>query len=340
MASSRVHPRCRNASNPYHECVEFCFKVIAQQDEQGEAPGAPQHGGPEPSANELPTAFGRAAKRPRPYMQRETAPEPASEEPKQNDSQAGPGSEAPGPGRGEDTGPGGNGASGQDADFGANPTEGMNERQKKLFVLKQKMNNARKLNQTAVVAEKKRAEAPGESRGVSKQKWYDEKKKRLGKELEASGLDMKQAYMLDTVEDAEEKYKKWDKKETPFGWDVFNQKSLYNAYKKRTNDVPYTQEEYEQAKANDPNFYADDSNLQYGQSKAVPQENVDRMVGELKAREEKRKQFSRRRKFHEDKDIDSINERNAHFNRKIERAFGKYTVEIKNNLERGTALPD
>lgn len=76
------------------------------------------------------------------------------------------------------------------------------------------------------------------------------------------------------------------------------------------------------------------------QSKAVPQENVDRMVGELKAREEKRKQFSRRRKFHEDKDIDSINERNAHFNRKIERAFGKYTVEIKNNLERGTALPD
>lgn len=70
-----------------------------------------------------------------------------------------------------------------------------------------------------MVAEKKRAEAPPESRGVSKQKWYEEKKKRIGKELEASGLDMKQAYMLDTVEDAEGKYKKWDKKETPFGWD-------------------------------------------------------------------------------------------------------------------------
>lgn len=76
------------------------------------------------------------------------------------------------------------------------------------------------------------------------------------------------------------------------------------------------------------------------QTKAVPQENVDRMVQELKDRDEKRKQFSRRRKFHEDKDVDSINERNAHFNKKIERAFGKYTVEIKNNLERGTALPD
>lgn len=64
------------------------------------------------------------------------------------------------------------------------------------------------------------------------------------------------------------------------------------------------------------------------------------MVKELKDREEKRNSFSRRRRFHEEKDIDSINDRNEHFNKKIERAFGKYTLEIKNNLERGTALPD
>ncbi|KAF8772101.1 hypothetical protein HU200_006094 [Digitaria exilis] len=69
-------------------------------------------------------------------------------------------------------------------------------------------------------------------------------------------------------------------------------------------------------------------------------ENIDKMVKELKDREEKRQSFSRRRKFNEDKDIDSINDRNEHFNKKIERAFGKYTLEIKNNLERGTALPD
>lgn len=64
------------------------------------------------------------------------------------------------------------------------------------------------------------------------------------------------------------------------------------------------------------------------------------MVKELKDRDEKRKSFSRRRRFHDEKDIDSINDRNEHFNKKIERAFGKYTLEIKNNLERGTALPD
>ena len=75
-------------------------------------------------------------------------------------------------------------------------------------------------------------------------------------------------------------------------------------------------------------------------STEVPQENIDKMVAELEDRDRKRKAFSRRRKFHDEKDIDSINDRNEHFNRKIERAFGKYTVEIKNNLERGTALPD
>ncbi len=76
------------------------------------------------------------------------------------------------------------------------------------------------------------------------------------------------------------------------------------------------------------------------QAPELPEANIDRMVNELVDRGHKRKEFSRRRKFHEERDVDSINDRNEHFNRKIERAFGKYTVEIKNNLERGTALPD
>lgn len=76
------------------------------------------------------------------------------------------------------------------------------------------------------------------------------------------------------------------------------------------------------------------------QPSKIPEKNVDRMVKELQDREAKRASFSRRRKFRDEKDIDSINDRNEHFNKKIERAFGKYTLEIKNNLERGTALPE
>ncbi|KAK1306104.1 hypothetical protein QJS10_CPA10g01295 [Acorus calamus] len=93
-------------------------------------------------------------------------------------------------------------------------------------------------------------------------------------------------------------------------------------------------------KEKDPEFYRDASSLQYGKAPKIPDENIDRMVKELEDRDLKRKAFSRRRRFHEEKDIDSINDRNEHFNKKIERAFGKYTLEIKNNLERGTALPD
>lgn len=53
---------------------------------------------------------------------------------------------------------------------------------------------------------------------------------------------------------------------------------------------------------------------------------------------EKRQKFSRRRAHDEDADIDYINERNAKFNKKLERFYGKYTAEIKQNLERGTAV--
>lgn len=53
---------------------------------------------------------------------------------------------------------------------------------------------------------------------------------------------------------------------------------------------------------------------------------------------EKRSKYSRRRAYNDDSDIDYINERNAKFNKKAERFYGKYTAEIKQNLERGTAV--
>ena len=36
---------------------------------------------------------------------------------------------------------------------------------------------------------------------------------------------------------------------------------------------------------------------------------------------------------------DGINDGNSKFNAKLDRHYGKYTKEIKANLERGTALP-
>ena len=50
-----------------------------------------------------------------------------------------------------------------------------------------------------------------------------------------------------------------------------------------------------------------------------------------------RKKFSRRR-AQVGGDVDYINDRNRAFNKRVERAYGEYTTEIKQNLERGSAL--
>ena len=81
-----------------------------------------------------------------------------------------------------------------------------------------------------MVAEKKRMEAPSESRGISKQKWLEERKKKIGKLLDANGLDLQKAYMLDTQEAAEAKYKKWEKDPAPFGWDGMLQTATYSFF--------------------------------------------------------------------------------------------------------------
>ncbi|KAL9391266.1 hypothetical protein Peur_015186 [Populus x canadensis] len=303
----RVHPDCINASNPYHECVEYCFIKIAEAKARAEI-----------KETEVVQAKGGIG------WSSSQAPEQGEELDE----------ERPDHEHSED----------DDDRAVLDNVEGdvtqLTGRKKKLFELRLKMNEARKANQTAMVSEKKKMEAPSESRGISKQKWLEDRKKKIGKLLDANGLDMTKAYMLDTQEAAEAKYKKWEKDPAPFGWDVFNQKTLYNAYKKRTKNVDVDLEEYNKMKEADPEFYREASSLQYGKAPKTSEDKIERMVKELKDRDENRKSFSRRRRFRDEKDIDSINDRNEHFNKKIERAFGKYTLEIKNNLERGTALPD
>ncbi|KAJ4976391.1 hypothetical protein NE237_001497 [Protea cynaroides] len=129
----RVHPDCINASNPYHECVEYCFRRIAEgkdriRKEESDAPEQEED----------------------PHVERLNTVEHAEAD---NDYPA-------------------------EENVEVDYTK-LTGRQKKLFELRLKMNEARKANQTAMVAEKKRMEAPPESRGISNQKWLEERKKKL-----------------------------------------------------------------------------------------------------------------------------------------------------------------
>ena len=62
------------------------------------------------------------------------------------------------------------------------------------------------------------------------------------------------------------------------------------------------------------------------------------LAGEMKRRIEKQAKKKRERMDFEETDVSSINKRNKRFNQKISRNFDKHTAEIRQNLERGTAL--
>lgn len=67
-------------------------------------------------------------------------------------------------------------------------------------------------------------------------------------------------------------------------------------------------------------------------------EGVEKMVEDVNKQIEVRSKRSRRRRFDDEADVDYINERNMRFNKKLERFYGNYTDEIKQNFERGTAI--
>jgi pre-mRNA-splicing factor SYF2 len=223
--------------------------------------------------------------------------------------------------------------------------QNMDARQRKLFELRLKLNESRKANQSAVVAEKRRKDAPGGGGGgdggppVSRKRAAEGSAAAMQERLQSHGLDASKAYLLDSMEAAAASYSKK-------GGRIDPSEARYEAgadareagLAKRAATLVHNPAEYAAAAAADPEFYRDANSLAYGTAPAVPPENVDRMVADLEARTAKRAAFSRRRKHYEDADMDSINDRNAHFNRKLERVYGEYTTEIKGNLERGTAL--
>ncbi|GFR39622.1 hypothetical protein Agub_g86 [Astrephomene gubernaculifera] len=332
-----------NAVNPDQDSLQ---RLKALQQQQQQQPKKQPSAVPASALGNVASAlgFGKPAQ---PGTRREGESERAAARegsPKEEQEGAGPrpGSSAPGTEEGDEE------AAGDGGVEGADPYAGMSAKQRKLLELRQRLQQCRKQNQNAVIAEKKRQKSPGAEEAAgggdnsagAQRRWYEEKQKRRAEELERLGLDPTQAHRLETAEAAALKYEKHDKKGGPTGWGVFASENLYRSYLKRAENVPYTQEDYEKAKAADPEFYRDADSMMYGQDPKLPAENVDKMVAELVDRDRKKDEFSRRRRYNDASDVDFINDRNAHFNKKIQRAFGQYTSEIKANLERGTALPD
>ncbi|XP_044290858.1 pre-mRNA-splicing factor SYF2 [Varanus komodoensis] len=212
------------------------------------------------------------------------------------------------------------------------------ERLRKFRELHLKRNEARKLNHQEVVEEDKRLKLPANWEAKKARLEWELKVEEKKKECLAKGEDYERVKLLEiSAEDAERFERKKKKKNPDIGFSDYAAAQL-RQYQRLTKQIRPDLEKYEKLKEESgEEFYPTSNSLLHGTH--VPcKEGVDRMVSDLEKQIEKREKYSRRRAYNDDADIDYINERNAKFNKKAERFYGKYTAEIKQNLERGTAV--
>ncbi|CAB1335080.1 unnamed protein product, partial [Coregonus sp. 'balchen'] len=194
------------------------------------------------------------------------------------------------------------------------------ERLRKFRELHFKRNEARKLNHKEVVEEDKRLKLPTNWEAKKAREDYDRVKL-----LEIS------------AEDAERWERKKKKKNPDPGFSGYAEAQL-RQYQRLTKQIKPDMDSYERQREQcGEDFHPTSNSLIHG-THVPSKEGIDRMVEDVEKQIEKRAKYSRRRAYNDDADIDYINERNAKFNKKAERFYGKYTAEIKQNLERGTAV--
>lgn len=217
-----------------------------------------------------------------------------------------------------------------------------NERERKLQELRMRMNAGRAKNSKEVVEEQKRFADPEYAKRTAEQRHKANMEKLTGDE---KGDDKKSAHALpegkehlgDTIEHCDMKEaKKKRKNPDAFGWDVFNQDSLARAHDKRLNNIEFDQAAYDKQKAEDGS--GSSLNPLGGFGYQPDEAAKDRLQNAMDKSADKKKEFSRRRMHNAEEDVNYVNDRNRHFNKKIERFFGEYTHETRQNLERGTAL--
>lgn len=228
----------------------------------------------------------------------------------------------------------------------------------RLFQLKLKMNQGRQENTKAVLEEKKKHEEGSFSYYKKRAEWKEkaDKQKKL-EDLEdqvdqgllpeaalnastRAAVPKGKEYLVESAEigDARlgKKRKRMDAEEHT-AYEIFNQDAFYRAHEKRTDQIKFSKQDYEKQKSKlgEEAFYNDGQHLIDHQTTA---EGKQKFLDAMKKQEEKKASFSRRRLHVDEKDFQHINERNAHFNKKMDRHYADHTLEIRQNLERGTAL--
>ena len=160
----------------------------------------------------------------------------------------------------------------------------------------------------------------------------------MAKEAAERGLDAEQAERLNVTAATAER-KTGGKKEY-FDWIVFNDESQHRAHKKRVASMPKSAATMSATSTSTTST----SELAEGEAfdltasggvvpGAVPvrEAALNRLVDSLHAQANKRAKFRRHRTEIDEGDVDFISDANQQYNKKLARAFDKYTGRRNNN---------
>jgi pre-mRNA-splicing factor SYF2 len=212
----------------------------------------------------------------------------------------------------------------------------MEEKRQKLKLLKEKRKISQELNKKII---QNSAEVEAKESMKIKRKRQEAQDLLMEKELNGQGIDVERVknlkYSIEETEKWNEKLmEKEERKDS--GFTDFAQVAA-KKYRKTIKDFKPNLKEYEEQKTS-AGFYRDANDLQYGTGQKPNRQQLQRLTQEIENQNITRGKFSKRRAYNDNDEVTFINERNMRFNKKVNRAYDKYTTEIKANLERGTAL--
>jgi len=211
--------------------------------------------------------------------------------------------------------------------------------------LKLKMNQARQLNNKEVLKEGERLSSMEGAAAVRKRQMIKDKKMNQAdwKAKNSKAMGVAAAHCIDAkhlVQQADSSlkaaYKKNEKaKSNRFEMqDYYNSEGQHRNYERNIRSLSHAavplNDSHNSAATFDPIMNAADE--------ARDRQGARNLANEMKRRVEKQVKKKRERMEFEETDVTYINKRNKRFNQKISRNFDKHTAEIRQNLERGTAL--
>ncbi|CAH8642721.1 unnamed protein product [Dicrocoelium dendriticum] len=212
-------------------------------------------------------------------------------------------------------------------------------RLQRLRELDLRRNEARKLNHAEVVEEDRRSKLPANWEVKQKRLQWEEEAEQFRAMCARENVDPDRARVLDISADVADRIeaKRRKKCNTDEGFSSYADAS-HRKYLKQVRQMKPDLKAYVKEKEELGELMFPTANTLGLQDRKDAPEAVSRLAKQVEEQGLKRQAYSRRRPFDADADIDYINERNKRFNELLERHYGKYTAEIKQNLERGTAV--